>query len=43
MYPILILIKKETKALAELRRDMDRIILTANKGVAMVVWVRKII
>ena len=29
--------KEETKALAELKRDKDRIILTADKGVAVVV------
>ena len=29
--------KEETQALAELRRDQSRVILTADKGVALVV------
>ena len=32
---------KETKALAELKRDKDRVILTADKGVAMVILEKK--
>ena len=35
------LTKEELKALAELRTDSNRIILTADKGVAMVVTDRK--
>ena len=35
--------KEELKALSELRRDKDRIILTADKGVAMVLWIKGII
>ena len=35
------LTKEERKALAELRKDSNRIILTADKGVAMVVMDRK--
>ena len=35
------LIKEERKALVELKRDKDRLILTADKGVAMVVLDRK--
>ena len=35
------LIKKEIKAPAELRKDSNRTILTADKGVAMVVMDRK--
>ena len=33
--------KAEIKALAELKRDKDRIILTVDKGVAMVVFDRE--
>ena len=33
--------KEETKALVELKRDKDRIILAADKGVAMVVLDKK--
>ena len=36
-----ILSKEELKALAELRKDSNRIVLAADKGVAMVVMDRK--
>ena len=35
------LTKEENKALAELNRDKDRTILTADKGVAMIVLDKK--
>ena len=41
MYQNITLLKKELKALMKLKKDSDRIVLTADKGVAMVVMDRK--